>query len=569
MLQGGTILNQRYEILAMIGGGGMSLVYRARDLQTYKIVAIKVLRDQYASDPTFIARFRREGVSVAGLDHPNIVKVFSVSQDGDIYYLVMEMVEGMDLKQVLQEKGPYSPRVFYPMMAQICDAIAYAHDKGIVHRDIKPHNIILRPDGQVKVTDFGIARAASEATMTHTGSIMGSVHYLAPEQAKGEIADTRSDIYALGVLLYELLTGRLPHEGESAVGVAVQKIQKDPEPPRRIKPEMTTHVEKVILRALQRRPDQRYETVDQLKEDFREACFNNRVLFEPKHQVMDQTLQHRLSDIQAGLDEEAPEGGSLKNKNWLKHWPPWARALGLFVLLALGGLVTGVVLSSFMNQPTDVVLPDLTGEHVEEALEALEVLGLMGRVQQERVFHQDLPRDAVVSQSPSAQTPVLQGSTVDLIISAGPVMVEVPDLTGLTQQEAEVALIRERLLLDREVVEEHHPQIPAGQVLRQEPSAKTLVKEQALISIVLSKGPLVEMIQMESFVGMPLDDAMVAARNLGIDIGTVEHEMSWTFAKGVVVKQSPAGGARVPAGTSAQLVVSAGPGPDPGDSDEE
>jgi len=563
MLQQGKILNERYEILELVGGGGMSLIYRAMDLQNHRIVAIKVLRNQFTSDPAFIARFRREGISVSGLDHPNIVKIYGVGQDEDIYYLVMEMVEGKDLKHLLQEKGAYDKRELYPIVAQICEAIAYAHNKRIIHRDIKPHNIIVRPDGQVKVTDFGIARAASEATMTHTGSIMGSVHYISPEQAKGEIADERSDIYSLGVLLYEMTTGKLPYEGESPISVAVQKIQQEPLAPREVNPQLSEALEMVIQRAMNRDPRKRYQSALDLKNDLREACFNNRVMYEPAPDPLQDTIQRvdmswNTGDVAEATSKQSKTG---KRKINIKSTIPWLSWFLMLMGLIAAGLLIGFGISMLMYKPVEVVVPDLIGRPYQEALDILAQNGLKGELTEEKVYHTSAPKDTVAFQDPSEGVPVKEGSTVLLTLSAGPQLVEVPDLTGYTQQEAEVMLKNIGLLLNPEVKEVNHDLIAKGSVVSQEPEAKEMVEPNTEISVVLSKGPVIKMIKVQSFVGMPLDEALVAAKSLGIEFWTIDSEMSWTYAEGVIIRQNPAGDTEMPEGTPVNLVISSGPGP--------
>jgi beta-lactam-binding protein with PASTA domain len=567
-LNQGKLLNQRYEILELVGGGGMSLIYRAMDVQNHRIVAIKVLRSQYTSDPAFITRFRREGISVSGLDHPNIVKIYGVGQDEDIYYLVMEMIEGKDLKQVLQESGPFSGRQLYPMAAQICEAIAYAHHKRIIHRDIKPHNIIVRPDGQIKVTDFGIARAASEATMTHTGSIMGSVHYLSPEQAKGEIADERSDIYSLGVLLYEMATGKLPYEGESPISVAVQKIQQDPVPPREANPELSEAIEMVIQRAMHRDPRKRYQSALELKDDLREACFNNRVLYVPAPDPMQDTLQRvgEPGELKAAIErnnqQRGDRSGSAIGRPGKGGGAPWLRWGLLLMGLIAAGLVIGMGISALLQEPVEITVPNLIGVPYEEALDMLAEKGLKGELSEEKASHTTVAKDAIAIQDPSEGVPVKEGSIVKLTLSAGPDMVEVPDLKGYTRQEAVVALTNLGLVLSEDIQEMHHDYILKGSIISQEPEANEQVRPNTEVSVVISKGPVVQLYKVQSFVGMPLEEAVAAAQALGIEFGTIGSEMSWTHGKDVIIRQSPVGDTEVPVGTKVDLVISSGPGPE-------
>ena len=582
MIQQGTVLSGRYEIGELIGSGGMSLVFRAQDLQQHRTVAIKMLREQYADDPTFINRFKREGQSVAALNHPNIVKVYAVCQDEDIFYLVMELIEGRDLKQVLQSReAPYSPRELYHIASQICDAIAYAHHKKIIHRDIKPHNIIVRPDGQIKVTDFGIARAASEATMTHTGSIMGTVHYLSPEQAKGEIADQRSDIYSLGVLLYEMATGVLPYEGESPISVAVQKIQQDPAPPAEANPQLSEALELVIMKAMSRNPKRRYQSVLQLKDDLREACFNHRVIYAKatESDPLEDTLQTAdLTEVREMIKEKEQEGmsgrtspgrtnpGRASNggKKRKQKTPVWLLLL-LFVALAAGGVYLGIKASSLFYKPSvDIPVPDVYNMSEETARQTLEAAGLKVEVLESRV-RSAADKDAVAHQEPAANVPVKSGSTVRLTLSKGAEPVLVPDLSGMSEQAASVMLSNFGLILSEEVERVNDTDYPAGQIIGQDPAPETQVQTGATVTIVVSKGP--QQIPVQSFVGMTISAAEGAAEGLGIAL-EASYEMNWNYAKDIIVRQDPAGGsgAMMDANSPIKVVVSLGPGPTVGGS---
>ena len=594
MIQPGTVLNNRFQIEELVGSGGMSLIFKGIDLARHRTVALKMLREQYTGDPVFIARFRREGQAVAGLSHPNIVKIYSVCQDGDVYYLVLELIEGSDLKQILNSMDrPFEPREIYPIVAQVCDAVHYAHHKNIIHRDIKPHNIIMSPDGLVKVTDFGIARAASEATVTHAGSIMGSVHYLSPEQARGETADHRSDIYSLGVLLYEMATGKLPFEGESPISVALQKIQHDPVPPGEANPDVAIPeaLEQVIRKAMHRNPQRRYQTALQLKDDLREACFNNRLLYqdEPEVDAQEDTLDGgdltRIFEIHgregdpagAGLDEGAGGGeqdladkngksgsasGGARRGGILGRVLKLVFGLLLFCALAAGGLYVGRYISNWLySPPVEVEAPSVTGRTESAAMAILEEAGLKGVVLEERVARENIPSGSVAVQDPAASTPVRPGSTVQLTLSKGPATHPVPDLYGETQQSATIKLSNVGLVLGN--VETINDSItPEGQIMGQTPEPGTPRLPGEPVDVIISLGPVVQYVRVQSFVGMPVSDAQPAARNLGIEFGYTSYEMSWTYPKDTIIRQNPPGETQMPEGTPIDIVVSLGPGPD-------
>lgn len=267
----GKRLSGRYEILNRIGGGGMAVVYKAKDMSLHRNVAVKILSESLSNDSEFIRRFSREAQAAASLSHPNIVNVYDVGRDGYTHFIVMELVEGPTLKQYIQEQGPLSVEEAAEIAIQICDGLSNAHENGIVHRDIKPHNILLGSNGRVKVTDFGIARAASSSTITQTGSVMGSVHYFSPEQARGGVVTEKSDIYSLGIVLYEMLTGQIPFDGDSAIAIALQHLQEPVVDPRSINPEIPDNIVKILLRALEKDPEMRYTSVRAMMQDIRYA----------------------------------------------------------------------------------------------------------------------------------------------------------------------------------------------------------------------------------------------------------------------------------------------------------
>ncbi|MBW7459196.1 Stk1 family PASTA domain-containing Ser/Thr kinase, partial [Paenibacillus sepulcri] len=274
-------LGGRYEIITRIGGGGMALVYKAHDILLNRKVAVKILRQQFVHDEEFIRRFRREAQSAGALSHPNVVSIYDVGQEDETHYIVMEYVEGHNLNEIIQERAPLQPEEAVRIAIQICDALEHAHHNQIIHRDIKPHNILIGKNGRVKVTDFGIARAVTSSTITQTGSVLGSVHYFSPEHAKGISTGEKSDLYSLGIVLYQMLTGKLPFLGESPISVALKHLQETFEEPRVVNPYIPQSVENVILRAMRKNPSERYNSADEMLRDL-ETCLQPERLKEPK-----------------------------------------------------------------------------------------------------------------------------------------------------------------------------------------------------------------------------------------------------------------------------------------------
>lgn len=316
------VLSDRYEIIEKIGVGGMAIVYKAKDLLLNRVVTIKVLREQFASDDDFVRRFRREAQSAASLSHPNIVSIYDVGKDGDTEYIVMEYVEGQNLKELIRNYAPLSSEQSINLARQIAEAIRHAHEHHIIHRDIKPHNILVTADGRAKVTDFGIARAVSAATMTHTGDIIGSVHYLSPEQAKGVQTNEQSDLYSLGIILYELLTGKVPYDGETPVAIALKHLQENPVPPSQLNPRISQGIENVILKAIAKAPERRYQTAVEFVEDLNHIQNGEpiRKIERPLEEDLDSTRIHKsLSNgVNAALsayskDEEPKPNQPQKN----------------------------------------------------------------------------------------------------------------------------------------------------------------------------------------------------------------------------------------------------------------
>jgi beta-lactam-binding protein with PASTA domain/tRNA A-37 threonylcarbamoyl transferase component Bud32 len=545
----GKLLGNRYEVLEKIGSGGMALVYRAKDIYLNRIVAIKILREQFTSDEEFVKRFRREAQAVASLSHNNIVSIYDVGHD-DIgaYYLVMEMVEGRNLKELIREKGPFSTREMVEIATQICDALAHAHEHQIIHRDIKPHNIILTNEGKAKVTDFGLARAVSTATVTHTGNIMGSVHYFSPEQARGEIADEKSDIYSLGVVLYEMVTGKLPFEGESAISIALSKIQNDPVPPREINPQIGEVLEKVILKAMAKDPKKRYNSVVELRRNLISAELYNRVDNDEPVKVMDDTIV--LPQLRKGKQDKT-EKNNLEAPIKLWTW--------VMVALLIVGFILGMYLSAKVMAKGEVAVPDLTNKTIEEAERELAQYGLILK-SGKTINHPTVKENLIISQTPQAKEIVKKNEKIEVTISKGPLMVEVPNVINEPLTVAEIALSNQGLLSDPSYV--YHNQIAENRVIRQEPGANENVAQESVIKLIVSKGPPPVWIKMPQLTGYDLTEAKSIIESNNLKIGVIQPEDSYRYPQEIVLRQDPGAGSEILQGTIVNLVVSAGPGPE-------
>jgi tRNA A-37 threonylcarbamoyl transferase component Bud32 len=408
------ILGNRYELLEKIGEGGMSYVYKARCQILDRIVAIKILKEEYSNDHAFVNRFRTEAMAAARLSHPNIVNIYDVGQQDDVYYIVMEYVEGKTLKELIAEEAPLPVGRAIDIAVMICDGIQHAHEKGIIHRDIKPHNILITTSGMVKVADFGIAQAISKKTITFGGNIVGSVHYISPEQAKGEPLTIATDIYSLGCVLYEMLTGKPPFDAESPVTVALKHIHDDITPPRQINASIPMALEGIIYRAMEKIPEKRFDSAEKMRNDL--LNMNGAYAgYKPGHAGRDTIV---MPPITEGTDE------TVKKRK--------LRTTGIYVIIALLGLFFGMIVmlgGSFFGQ--EVVVPDIVGKDINEANKELDKLKLSMDVK-EKQFSDEFEKDEIIFQEPGKGQKVKEGRHIEVILSLGSEKIKAPGTQAIS-----------------------------------------------------------------------------------------------------------------------------------------
>ena len=494
----GTVIGGRYTIRAPVGEGGMATIYRAHDSQLDRDVAVKILRPQYGRDPGFAARFRQEARSAGSLNHPNIVSVYDYGTDGDAHYIVMQLVEGRDLASVLREDGRLSPNEAARIAAETASALETAHRRGIVHRDIKPGNILLTDDGDVRVTDFGIARAVSEASMTITGTTLGSVHYFSPEQARGDEVTGASDVYALGIVLYEMLTLRRPFEGDSAAGVALKRLSEDPQPPSVYDRSLPPGLVAIVMRALERDPAARFASAGELAQAlqaWQRDPGGMPVAFPPPRPPAGEPTIYMpppASRVQQ-VNVAPPRPRYEEEESRGQPWWIWLLVLLALAMLGIIGFIGAQIFTGF--GPADsstppavaqVEIPNWEGDPISAVrLEAAE-LGI--ELEEDRETSDEIAEDAVIRTEPEAGAMVDRGSTVLAIVSSGADTVAVPELTGQTRDEATRRLESVGLALGAVSFEEH-PTQPRDTVIRTIPTVGTEVAAGSDVDIVLSSGP--------------------------------------------------------------------------------
>ena len=559
MILEGKILGNRYEIIQKIGNGGMAIVYKARDLTLNRYVAVKVLRDEFTTDEEFIKRFETEAQSAARLIHPNIVSIYDVGVDNNLtYYIVMELIQGKTLKEIIiQEQGPLPWKWSINVSIQIASALEMAHKNNIIHRDIKPHNIIITEDGVAKVTDFGIAKAVSNSTITAFGKTIGSVHYFSPEHARGGYTDAKSDIYSLGVVMYEMVTGRVPFDADTPVSIALKHMQEEPVEPKEINPNIPDAVNKIILKALQKEPALRYQTATEMLQDLRMA------LKDPSGDFVDQkgidpTSATRKMDLDeyenvsnrksSNKDTGKKEG---KFKRFIKNHKKLSIFIGLILLflIAFGGTL-GIL---NLTNPAEVQLPNLVGMSREEAQADAEEAKLKFEVSSEE-YNTEVPEGFVISQDPKyiENYNVKEGSTITVVVSKGTEKTTVPNVEGKEEDEA-IKLI-EDAKLKAEVIEETSQTVKEGYVISQETDPDTEVSAGDTVKIHVSTGTGIKQVTVQSVVGQTEANARAALEGQGLKV-TVTYEEDTSRDNGVVLKQSINSGTTVNEGTSITITV--------------
>ncbi len=533
----GKVLGNRYHIVELLGEGGMALVYKAECSLLRRPVAVKILRSQYANDSEFVERFRREAQAAASLSHPNVVNIYDVGNEDGIDYIVMEYVAGENLKELIRREAPFSVRRALTIAAQICEALQHAHQHNIIHRDIKPHNILITPEGRVKVTDFGIARAVSASGMTQTGMVFGSVQYFSPEQAEGGIVGTQSDLYSLGCVLYEMLTGKVPFTGESPIAIALKHIQEEPVPVERLRLGIPPAVSRIVEKALAKPLSERYSTAYAMLREIH-AALGSEML------IMEGETEDLPTQAIAAVTPEKPS----RKQPWFK----WlAYALSVIAIMAL----TGFGLKLAIKPRAAVEVPDLRGMTLDEATRVAGEHQLKVEVAR-RVFHSEIAEGRVVAQEPEANRKIRIGREIKLTLSRGYEMVIVPDLIGKSQLEAELALESSRLRLG-DIYMEPNNEIPKNYVARQKPEAGTSIQKDARIDLYLSLGPNVDTVKVPNFIGRQLAEVQAELAGLGLVFNKATPEVS-AFPEGQILDQQPAPGTDVPLGTAMSFVVSAG-----------
>jgi serine/threonine protein kinase len=553
----GNLLANRYMIISQLGGGGMALVYKAKDTLLNRTVTVKILRPEHTGDEEFVSRFREEAQAVAVLSHPNIVSVYDVGQENDTHFIVMEYVEGRNLKQIIKEMGKIPINHASDIARQICDGLQHAHENGIVHRDVKPHNILVMDNGRIKVTDFGIAQMMSSVTITNSGTIVGSVHYFSPEQAKGTATGTKSDIYSVGVVLYEMVTGRIPFDGDSPIAIALKQIQEQPIPPSKLNSQVSPELEQLILRAMEKDPNMRFRSAGEMSKELRKL-FALETIDDTRIMAADEFATRIISGPviitkEKSIDDEA---SYKKKKRKLK---PLAKILiAVMVIGILAGAVYGM--SIFFNVP-EVKVPDVTKMPLEDAKKQLTAANLKSEVQLRN--DPNVESNNVIDQDPGPEKMVKENTVIVLTVSSGPVLKEVPDVVKKEREAAEIELTNVGFAVS--VSEDFSEDVPVGAVVSQIPEGKTDAIEGTTVKIVVSKGVEPKPVVVPNLVGKSLEEAKTLLQTAELKLSSdITQEESTEYLSGTIIRQDPVPeNTQVQEGTEVKVVLSKGPGPEP------
>ncbi len=547
MIEADTIVDGRYRVLSRLGSGGMADVYLAHDQLLGREVAVKVLHHHFAEDQEFVERFKREASSAAALSHPNIVGIFDRGEWNGTYYIAMEYVAGRSLKAIVRETGPLDPAVAIDTVIQILRAARFAHRRGVIHRDLKPHNVILDEEGRARVTDFGIARAGA-SDMTLTGSIMGTAQYLSPEQAQGYAVSAASDIYSVGVILYELLTGVVPFEGETAVAVAFKQVSAAPRPPSEMNPSLPHSLDAVVLRALAKDPIERYADDDELI-----------AALQAEREALPPADGRPAAPPPQPAPHEPPTGIMLAapyEEHVLLEEDPRRRRNRQILWWALGTLLVlaAVAAAVLLLQPAGKVsVPDVGGQSEAAASSSLRRAGLSPDPSLQP--SSTVPSGLVIRQSPAAGTRVEKGSKVSIVVSGGPASAPVTDVEGLSASEA-LAKLRKAGFKPR-ATKETSSTVPAGKVIGTNPPAGTEKQLGSPVVVLVSSGPAP--VKVPDVTGQSLSAAEATLTNANLKLGTVTKRTSSSQAPETVLAQSPKTGASVKAESKVDLVVAQAP----------
>ena len=553
----GRLLGNRYEIIEKIGSGGMATVYKAKCHVLNRYVAIKILRDEFTTDEEFIKRFEVEAQSAASITHPNIVSVYDVGVDGNLYYIVMELIKGKTLKEIItEEKGPLPWKWSVNIASQIASALETAHKNHIIHRDIKPHNIIITEDGVAKVTDFGIAKAVSNSTITAFGTTIGSVHYFSPEHARGGFTDEKSDLYSLGVVMYEMLTGKVPFDADTAVSIALKHMQEEAKPPIELNPNIPSAVNDIIMKALRKDTNLRYQNATAMLLDLKRALKEPNGDFVDNNDYQDFPTQ-RISTI--GLDEErSTKSTNAKNNKkpnkfaqFIKNHKVLSSIVGLILLFVITlGLTIGI---SNARRPKEVAIPNLVGKTVDEAKQIL-TENKLNYVEDSSEYNTTYPAGQIISQTPNFVDgrKIKQNTDVKVVVSLGTETTTVPKLKGLTKDEAEDAAKSSKIKL--EFVDEISKTVEAGVIIKQEKEEGETVNAGDTVKVYVSIGTGIKQVAVVSVLYKDEETAKQTLQDLGLTVN-VEYGEDKTRGNGVVLKQSIESGKTVDEGSTITITV--------------
>ncbi len=585
MLNAGTYLNKRYEIVKRIGTGGMADVYRGKDHKLRRYVAIKVLKREFSEDTTFLVKFQQEAQAAAGMLHPNVVNVYDVGEDHGYNYMVMELVDGITLKEYIQKKGRLPDKEVISIAIQMASGLDAAHKKNIVHRDVKPQNVMISTEGKVKVTDFGIAKPTSSNTIST--NVMGSVHYTSPEQARGGVCDIQSDIYSTGITIYEMITGTIPFDGESTVSVAVKHLQEDMLPPSEYTPNMYYSLEQIIIKCTQKNASRRYNNMDELILDLKHSLMDpdgdfvkiGPLLYAPIHSneddYEDEDDYENDDDYEDEDDYEddyevrkrarkSKEDVDPKIKNMNKILAIVAAVIVLFAIIFIAGQAIGFfnfgagdIGAETEEIPEEVVVPDLSGLTEDEARELLNE-SFLGYKKKASEKSPTLEEGLIMSQDIQAGDKVDPHTTINVIVSSGiaEVLVTLPDVVGMSEDDAKKTLFDMDILMDSQA--DYSADVEAGHIISMNPEAGAEVAEDSTVTVVVSKGPAP--IEAPDLSGLSNEAAKAKLAELELE-AKVTEEYSDTVDAGKVISQTTKAGTKLVAGDSVSYVVSKGKEP--------